>query len=159
MAGAKQVGRFDKWIPWYFVAFFVVLAILDGIFVYVASQTHTGVVSKNAYRDGLAYNETIKQSEAQDKLGWAADVSYQDGILSIGLLDRFQGPLEGASVEASFFRPTQDGFDFVKPMTEGDNGHYFTAVEAQPGQWDVRIYVTWRQTQFQTAQRIIVPQQ
>ncbi len=158
VASVKQVGRFDKWIPWYFVAFFVVLAILDGIFVYVATQTHTGVVSKNTYQAGLDYNETIKKSEAQDKLGWTTDISFNDETLKVRLLDSFGAPLTDASVEAFFFRPTQDGSDFLIPLGEGANGNYITPVQTQPGQWDVRIYVTWQQTQFQTSQRIIVPQ-
>ncbi len=158
VASVKQVGRFDKWIPWYFVAFFVVLAILDGVFVYVASQTHTGVVSNNTYQEGLSYNETIKKSEAQDRLGWTADISYNDETLKVRILDAFNAPLKGASVEAFFFRPTQDGSDFLIPLGEGTNGEYITSVQTLPGQWDVRIYVTWQQTQFQAAQRIIVPQ-
>lgn len=159
MSAKGQVGRFDKWIPWYFVAFFVVLAIFDGIFVYIANQTHTGVVSRNAYSEGLAYNETIKKAEAQDKLGWQADITYDESILSLHLLDAEKEPLTGAFAEAFFFRPTQDGGDFTVPLTENGDGQYQTSVKAQPGQWDVRIYVTWQQKQFQTAQRIIVPQQ
>ena len=157
MTSVKQIGKYDKWIPWYFVAFFVVLAILDGFFVYIAAQTHTGVVSKNTYQEGLDYNETIKKSEAQDKLGWTADMSYSDETLKVRLLDASDAPLSGAAVEAFFFRPTQDGSDFLISLDEGAGGEYSSSVQTQPGQWDVRIYVTWQQTQFQIAKRIIVP--
>jgi len=57
----------DKLIPWYFVIFFLVLFIVDGIFVYLATSTHTGVVTENAYEKGLRYNEVIERARAAEK--------------------------------------------------------------------------------------------
>ena len=158
-AGKGTVGRFDKWIPWYFVAFFVVLAILDGIFVFVATSTHTGVVTENAYQKGLNYNDTIEAARAQESLGWSAAVAYANGTLSLNLNDDAGLAIEGAAVEAFFFRPTQDGLDFSAPLLAIGNGHYANQVIASEGQWDVRVYVTWQQKHFQMTQRIVVPKQ
>ncbi|WP_262695705.1 FixH family protein [Kordiimonas aquimaris] len=146
----------DKWIPWYFVAFFVVLAILDGVFVYIASSTHTGVVTENAYNEGLRYNQTIAAAEAQDRLGWGANVSYESDTLSVALVDDNDTAIQGAVVEALFVRPTQDGGDFRISVAEQSPGIYEKPVSVPMGQWDVRIYVTWKQKQFQSAKRIVV---
>jgi len=56
----------DRIIPLYFVAFFVVIAIFDGIFVYLATSTHSGVVTENAYQKGLNYNQYIDAYNQQE---------------------------------------------------------------------------------------------
>jgi nitrogen fixation protein FixH len=147
----------DKWIPWYFVAFFVVLAMFDGVFVYIATQTHTGVVSDNAYNEGLRYNETIASSVVQNALGWKSEIKYTDGRLSVNLQQAENQVLTGAVVEASFIRPTQDGGDFRAKLIESGSGVYEVSVAPAQGQWDVRIFVTWKQIQYQAVQRVIVP--
>lgn len=156
----EAVKKSDKWIPWYFVAFFVVLAILDGIFVYIATSTHTGVVTDEAYQRGLDYNDTIAAAEAQVALGWSGTVELRNGQL-VGVLSDANGrAMVGARAQAHFFRPTQDGSDFSVSLSEVSDGRYVSPViNAVPGQWDVRIFVEWKQKQFQTAERIVVPQQ
>ena len=50
----------DKYILFAFLAFFGVIFVLDGIFVYTAISTQTGVIAEKAYEKGLNYNETLK---------------------------------------------------------------------------------------------------
>lgn len=153
------IKKSDKLIPWYFVAFFVVLAILDGIFVYLANSTHTGVVTEEAYQKGLDYNKTIAAAEAQEALGWGSKTELKNDQLLSLITDANGNPLVGARVRAQFFRPTQDGSDFVVPLMEVSDGRYVSSsLAAKPGQWDVRIFVEWKQLQYQKAQRIVVSQ-
>jgi nitrogen fixation protein FixH len=148
----------DKYIPWYFVGFFIVLFITDGIFVYIATSTHTGVVEQSTYQHGLKYNETVAASEAQDRLGWQADMQFSTGgVLSVAVNDAEGVALKGANVRAQFFRPTQDGQDFSFDMGEVSAGQYKKPVKAAPGLWEVRIFVEWNQQQFQMTKRIVVP--
>lgn len=159
MTQMNAVKKSDRLIPWYFVAFFVGLAIWDGIFVYVANKTHTGVVTDEAYQRGLNYNETIAAVEAQEALGWTVKTELQNDQLISVLADANGRPMVGAKVQALFFRPTQDGYDFVIPLTAVSDGRYVSSsLSAKAGQWDVRIYVSWKQKQYQKVQRIIVSQ-
>ena len=80
----------DKWIPMYFVAFFAVIALLDGIFVYTAISTQTGVVTEQPYEKGLAYNEVLEKAKTQPEL--EHKVSYQNGAL------RWALPMDNAAV-------------------------------------------------------------
>ena len=155
----EMVKKSDKLIPWYFVAFFVVLAILDGIFVYLANSSHTGVVTDEAYQRGLEYNKTIAAAEAQEALGWTSETVLENDQLVSTLRDANGNALVGARVRAQFFRPTQDGHDFIISLTEVLDGRYVSSsLAAKPGQWDVRIFVEWKQQQYQKAQRIVVSQ-
>lgn len=160
MARVEDPGmtKRDRLIPWYFVAFFVVVAILDGIFVYVATSTHTGVVTERAYDKGLAYNETVAAAEAQKQLGWQAEVALgTDRVLSFTLTDESGQPLGGAAVKATFMRPTQDGMDFVAELAESADGVYTAQVDFPvDGLWDVRVFAIEGGQDFQFHQRLVV---
>lgn len=149
--------RSDKWIPWYFVAFFVVLAALDGIFVYVAVSTQTGVVTQHPYEKGLAYNRTIADAEAQEKLGWQGRIDFTQPLLTFTLKDRTGSAITQAKATAYFSRATQQGYDFSTPLPGNADGVYSGSV-AFPlnGQWDVNIAVVWNNTHYQKHARILV---
>ncbi|MCK0068268.1 FixH family protein [Kordiimonas laminariae] len=148
----------DRLIPWYFVAFFVVLAVLDGIFVYVATTTHTGVVTDDAYNEGLNYNETITAAAKQEALGWSSDISLEGGMIKTRLLDANQNPINGAKVSAFFMRPVVSGKDFTVSLTENGDGHYALPVDLEQGQWNVRVFVEWKQQTYQASTRLVAKQ-
>lgn len=153
----KGWRKSDKWIPWYFVAFFVVLAILDGIFVTIAFSTHTGVVTENAYKKGLEYNQTVAASEKQEALGWHGRIGLDDSLLSFYLEDKNGGAIEGAYVKAYFSRATQAGHDFSASLASKAGGNYNKEINFPlKGQWDVVIEAQWNQQQYQQSKRIIV---
>ncbi|MCB9991986.1 MAG: FixH family protein [Rhodospirillales bacterium] len=160
MSDTADRGRpVDKWIPWFFVLFFVVLAILDGIFVTIALKTHTGTVTDNPYEEGLAYNKTLEAAAARDALGWQADLSLgADHELRLSLADDQAKPIEGASVVAKIIRPVQDGYDFEIALTEQGSGVYKAPANLPlPGQWQVRIFATWQDKHYQHSRTIIAP--
>jgi nitrogen fixation protein FixH len=149
----------DKYIPWYFVAFFAALFVWDGIFVYTATSTHTGVVEEGTYNRGLNYNATVDAAELQDALNWKSSLDFSNaGVLSFSLKDDKGEMIKGATVSAQFFRPTQAGHDFNLGLNEAQSGHYASLIRTTPGQWEVRIFVQWKQHRYQVTERIIVPQ-
>ena len=147
----------DKWIPWYFVAFFVGLAIVNAIFIYIATSTHSGVVTENAYSEGLSYNETIAAAKAQENLGWNSDIVIEDNIIKLQVSDGNIG-LKDASVIARFINPTRSGNDFTLKLKQTNQGLYEAKVPDNIiGQWDVRVQIEWQQIQYQTNKRIMIP--
>jgi nitrogen fixation protein FixH len=160
MARVEDPGmtKRDRLIPWYIVAFFVVVAILDGIFVYLATSTHTGVVTERAYDKGIAYNETVAAAEAQQALGWQGEITLAaDRTLTFSLVDADGQPLSGATVKAEFMRPTQAGMDFTVELTEDAAGLYGAAVDFPvEGLWDVRVFALEGERDFQHHQRLVV---
>lgn len=151
-----QAHKRDKWIPWYFVAFFVGLAMVDGLFVFLATSTHTGLVTQNAYQKGLNYNTTITAAEQQEHMGWIGKIGYQGGNLVFVLIDKQQKPIEGAQAMAYFSRPTQAGSDFSVPLAESGDGIYSKYINFPlKGQWEVKVMAEWKQQSYQTQQRIM----
>ena len=160
MARVEDPGmtKRDRLIPWYIVAFFVVVAILDGIFVYVATSTHTGVVTDRAYDKGLAYNETVAAAEAQQQLGWQSEITLAGNErLTFTLRDAEGNALTGAVVKAEFMRPTQAGMDFAVELAESTDGVY-SATVAFPvdGLWDVRVFAIEGERDYQAHKRLVV---
>lgn len=156
---AKTSGprKSDRWIPWYIVAFFVVIAILDGIFVYIATSTHTGVVSERAYDKGLAYNDTVAAAEAQAALGWQHAIRLESGKLVFTLNDNNGAPLSDAAAKVVIKRPIGDTLDFTLELHPVGNGRYEAPVSFPAnGQWDARVYVLWQDKDYQAHKRLIV---
>jgi len=153
-----EIKRSNKLIPWLIVAFFAVVAILDGIFVYIANSTFTGVVTKEAYNEGLAYNETVAAADRRDALGWSGSVSLADNAeLSFELKDADDNAIAGAQVRAEITRPTNDGLDFGLTLVESTPGRYSAPARfPRSGQWDVRLFVEWDHKRYQQRERLMV---
>ena len=142
----------DKMIPWYFVAFFVALALIDGVMVTIAVRTQTGVVTEHPYEKGLAYNRIVNAAEKQQSLGWKSDLNYAQGMLTFTLQDAAGKSIKPEKVIAAIRRPTQDGMDFSVQMNGGKAQVKFP----KPGLWEVRMQAEVGNTQYQQIKRIVV---
>lgn len=155
-----EIRKSDKYIPYYFVLFFIVVAIVDGIFVTVALETHTGVVTEHAYEEGLSYNDVLEASDAQDALGWTNTLTFDEetNILTFAILDEKGNTIENASVKATIERPIQDGFKFEITLHSDDQYHVYRVPVSFPvhGEWDVRIYASKDGQHYQTSKRFVV---
>lgn len=149
----------DKWIPWYFVAFFAGLAILNVIFIIIAVSTHRGVVTENAYEKGINYNKTIAEAQRQEELGWKGDINFNRSALSFTLKDSSGNFIADADVAAYLFRVAEAGSDFTLPLAYVGNGRYYTDIIFPfKGQWDIRIIAKWQEQKYQQTRRIVVKQ-
>ena len=151
----------DRLIPWYFVMAFAVVFAVNGVFVYLATNTNRGVVTEHAYEKGLNYNETLDQARQERNLGWKSDITYHDGTLSVTLQDQHSAPISEAVVTASFNRPLGDSALATATLHPTDRpGNYAATVTfPQQGQWDVIIEATWNQNTQHTRKRIVVTYQ
>lgn len=157
-AGKTRPPWRDRIIPWYFVMAFAVVFAVNMLFVYLATKTHTGVVTEQAYEKGLAYNETLAKARAQDALGWQSHAEVAAGVLRLSLVNDRGNPVQGAEVTAHFTHPVKRGQDASFPLAERAEGRYELAVpEAhRSGQWDVTMVVQWHQQQYQHRERLTI---
>ncbi len=150
-------SRADRLIPWYFVLFFVVIAVVDGIFVTVAVRTQTGIVRENAYEEGLAYNRVLEAARAQDDLGWRSDIVLEGNTLRVLLEDKGGRTISGASMTARVRRPVQAGHDFEMPLSELEDGSYQSQIVFPlKGQWEIRVFAQWQNRQYQSSRVVVV---
>ena len=151
----------DKWIPWLFVLFFAVIALVDGTFVTLAILTHTGLVTDEAYEKGLAYNKTLNEAAEQKKIGLIQKAVFENGILSWQLSTKEGQAINGATVSVKMFRPAQDGNDFKVSLENKGNGLYEVRPQFPlPGLWTTRLEAQWQEpgsknTTYKTTLNII----
>lgn len=158
MSPSTEMRKSDKWIPYYFVLFFVVVAAVNAFFVYKALHSYSGVVIDNAYEHGLAYNKTLDAAEAEKNSGISQQLTYQNGVLSWVIRDKEGKPVNNAKVHATFLRAVQDGKDFDRNLTFSGNGQYKVSVNAPlPGVWTAKCEATWNNQSFRTTYHIFVP--
>lgn len=147
----------DKWIPWYIVLFFVFLSFVFGGFAYVAQKTHTGLVTDEAYKKGLAYNSVIEKARAQDALGFKSDSRMVNDALRFTLTDRAGRAVIASKVTIWFFRPTQAKADVHGVMTLAQGGGYeLTPQLPAKGLWEVRIHAETDEGPYQTSKRMVI---
>ena len=142
----------DKLIPWYFVMFFVFIAVVDGIMVTLAVKTHTGTVTDHPYEKGLAYNKIISAANNQGNLGWNSEIIYNNGIIEFKLHDTSGKIIVADNIEAKITRPTHSGLDFSTDLTSGMAQVDFP----EKGLWEVRIFAKIGEEEYQTSKKIIV---
>lgn len=142
MTIAVTPHKIDKFIPWMFVLFFLVIAATDAVLVTLAVTTQTGVVTENAYETGLKYNDIIQDKKAQAALGWSIKTDITDaGTITIVAHDKTGAPLSNADVKILLFRPLQDGHDQSIIAKNLGGGQYQIAPNYPLlGAW--RIYAT-----------------
>lgn len=127
------------------VAFFGTVFLANGIFLYSALSTYTGVVAQEPYRKGLQYNERIAAAERQDQLGWQADTALvPEQGLSLVLRDRQGGPVSGLFVSGVLGRPSTNQHDQNVTLTEVEPGRYVAPVDGlTPGAWLIDLQAVW----------------
>ncbi len=153
----NTIGKYDKFIPWYFVIFFVFLVIINGFFIYKAVDTHTGVIDKNYYETGIKYNNILEQEKKQKELGWQAELKLVDNAkLYLTLLDKDKNQITGAEVTADVIRPTKSGYDFKIKFKEV-GGVYISSLNFPlKGIWDINIKAHKENDEFKYIKRITI---
>ena len=66
------------------LAFFGLIIAVNATFVYLSLSTWTGLVSSNAYVEGLAYNATLEDAARQRQLGWKPSLQISSEAAGVG---------------------------------------------------------------------------
>lgn len=151
----------DSWIPWLFVAGFAIVIPVNGILIYFAVSSFTGLQTEGHYQRGLHYNEVLADERAQDSLGWTVGIDFQEidagrARLSVQATDKAGNPLNGADVTVRLVRPVQAGHDMNLTLAAAGDGLYATDVELPlRGQWDIQARINHPSGTYSTAKRIV----
>ncbi|MBC8159300.1 MAG: FixH family protein [Alphaproteobacteria bacterium] len=154
------------WYPWIFVGGMVLVALVNGIMIFIALDTWTGLETEGHYRKGLNYNQNLAAADAQMQREWRFDLVWKalDGSqntreieMRAHFFDRHGKALNDLNVTALLVRPTHEGFDFEVPMQAQGNGAYLaTASLPLAGQWNVRVHALRDGEVFQEVRRLQV---
>lgn len=137
MADEGSGGLKGRHVLYSLIAFFGVVFAVNGVFLYSALKTNTGVVANEPYRKGLAYNERIAADERQKALGWQDEASFTgDGRVSVVMKGADGQPVSGLVMEATLGRPSTTAGEHKLRLAEIAPGSYAATVAgAAPGTW------------------------
>jgi len=119
------------------LAFFGAVFAVNGLLIYQALSTHTGLVANEPYRMGLAYNERIGAAARQAQLGWSERLDFgRDGHALFALAEADGRPVRGLRVEGVLGRPASNAHDVKLAFHETAPGEYEAQVARVPaGSW------------------------
>ncbi len=126
------------------LGFFALIVVVNGIFIYFALNSFSGLSTQNAYVKGLNYNRTLAQDRAQKATGLqitaTASQPGQGVVLEIMVKDRHGKPMENVILSGQLRRPTHEGEDLALDFQAMGAGSYrATAAPGALGQWDLRL--------------------
>jgi nitrogen fixation protein FixH len=123
------------------VAFFAAIFLMNGVLIYWAVATSSGLVASEPYRKGLHYNERIAAGERQSQLGWSDKLEVtRDGSMVLLLTDKAGRPVSGLKVETILGRPATSREDIRTTMVEVAPGRYEAHTAAlAAGTWLVAL--------------------
>ena len=127
------------------VGFFGIVLAVNVVFVYLALDSFTGVETEQPYLKGLAYNETLKEADAQQALGWEVSLSRDVlGPRHWRIVATFVGAdgheVTGLDVRLGLRRPASDSYDVTLELLPDGTGRYVSDhVFSLEGQWDLRL--------------------
>lgn len=155
----------DRWIPYYIVAFFLVMIATLVPMGLIAVKTNTGVVTDNAYQKGLNYNHDLQAAAEQQALHWTHRLTLdpidngQKLKARFTLFDTERKPLGGAEVKLWLVRPTQAGMDQSVTLIAADSAGSYAGEIPVPtrGQWEARVSALRQGHNYQVSQRITLP--
>jgi nitrogen fixation protein FixH len=142
------------------VGFFVVVASVNAFMITQAVRTFGGVETENAYKAGLAFNQSIAAAGAQDARGWAVDIKRageRSADFTVTVRDKAGHAVSGVALEAALAHPTDRRHD--RPLAVSSLGAGTFRAEAAPeqGVWDVVITLRDGDTPlFRSRNRIVV---
>lgn len=126
--------------------FFLAIFSANGFLIAKALQSHSGLVTENAYEKGLAYNQTLEQAEFQKSFRWARKLSFSPDYSEIvyEIKDAKGAFVTGKAVAVKMVRPVREGYDFDVILTQGKDGRYHAPFKSPlKGSWNAHISVTW----------------
>ena len=120
--------------------FFLSVFAVNGVFVYVSLNTHPGVTSEDAYREGLRFNSRLETADRQSAQGWKVTVAPSVRSIELGYRDSAGAPISGLVVTVRAGRPIHDDADLNLRLKEVASGTYRTDgfILAQ-GRWSLVI--------------------
>jgi nitrogen fixation protein FixH len=127
---------------WGFAIFFGVVFAMNGVFMYYALSTYTGLDTTNSYRRGLNYNDRVRAEARQMRLGWKPTIALNARAdkVTLNLRTASDLPVPNLIVTALLNRPTTADFDRNLTLLEVSPGRYEASFKAlKPGNWIISL--------------------
>lgn len=161
----RYIAANRPWTGWTvmltLIGFFGVVFLVNGVMIYEALSTLSGVDTDSAYQAGLQFEHEVAESKAQDARQWRVDARLTPASagerLDVSARDAAGEPLGGMQASAVFERPTDRRLDRGVVLIEDAAGRFHGNAEVAAGQWDLVIELTRHGEQmFRSKNRVVL---
>lgn len=126
------------------VAFFAIVAAVNGVMMTAAITTFGGVETGSSYQAGLVFARETSAVQAQGRLGWQVGVRVSVGsdaatVVEIVARDRASEPLAGLQAIGHLSHPMDKRSDRTLAWREIAPGIFRADTGRVTGQWDLVI--------------------
>ncbi len=162
MAQSKKDFQLTGWhVLLMLLAFFGVIFVVNGIFIYYSQVTWTGLMPGNGYEASLKYNREAAKARAILARGWQTKVLVpKDGRIAIELKDGRGEPVSGLRAKGQALRAIGVKGDREITLRERGIGRYVLAGPGlAPGAWRIDVTFTrGAELQWRTQAEFVVPE-
>ena len=143
--------RYGFYVFTAFICFFSLIFVANYFLVNIALRTHKGVISENAYKEGLDYNQTIAKFNKQQDLQWHIIPRITNNMIQVKAFDKDKQPLAQADIYAFITRSDTDKMDAKIKLTPTKSGVYFSEFSfPKKGKWTIYFTIKQQQDSYQT---------
>lgn len=135
--------------PWLLAAALLFTVAANVVMLFAANSDQNGsVVEPDYYRKAVAWDETMTQRAASDRLGWTAAATVErsrpgaavTGEVAVQLVDRTGRAVTAALVTAVAIHNADAGHPIALTLHERPDGRYAAPARIDhPGRWEVRV--------------------
>ncbi|HET6196312.1 MAG TPA: FixH family protein [Acetobacteraceae bacterium] len=148
-----------SFIPWLFVAGFAIVIAVNGIMMWLAIGSFSGLYSDHARERGVHYNQIVAEQKSRDALGWTVVPSWQaeGGVLGLKVSDAAGKPLAGAVATIELVRPAERRAPLDVALNDlGDGRFAGHVVLPERGNWDADIVIEAGGRRFALTKRLFL---
>jgi nitrogen fixation protein FixH len=121
--------------------------------VYSAVGSFPGLETRKPYNESLSFST---RRAGQERLGWASDVTYQNGQVALTLTEPAGGSVVTPNLKMIMGRATSSAYD-QDLVVEFDGRSYIANIEIPAGNWQIKVKTTALDgTPFQRTMPLIV---
>jgi nitrogen fixation protein FixH len=140
-----KLNNFKIYWPYFLFGIFVVVIIVNIIYIFIAQKTWTGIYTLNSYQKGIEYNQAIKNVEEQYKLGLKINTTitksnYNNYFITCFVSDKSGDLVNGYDIIYKFKYLPREGFDFQEKQYNLISSSY-NAIFNMNGKWQLDIIV------------------
>ena len=142
-------------IPYIFVLFFIVLSLIYGTWLYIASTTYSGSVSYVENGKGLYKKYPVKNKISYLPFPYSLEVKkVPQGWKFLLMFDRLIDDSE--QVVLNLMSPVTNKYDQHIVMSKKGMGIYKALLDCKEGQWDIEILVELKDQAYIITRRIFL---
>ncbi|MBS0525729.1 MAG: FixH family protein [Proteobacteria bacterium] len=148
-----------SFVPWLFVAGFAIVIAVNGIMMWLAIGSFSGLYSDHARERGVRYNQVMAEQRSRDALGWSVVPSWQadSGVLGLKVSDSAGKPLPGAVASIELIRPAERRAPLDVVLSDLGNGRFAGhVVLPERGNWDADIVIEAGGRRFALTKRLFL---